>query len=162
VPDVSACCAIAPGHRSAWPGGTNLIPTICSTPAPNHAPAALVRRSGRHCSYSTVSPLSSRHHAFTATATWACWHECLLTGKLPCDRERLDLAGQRPSSLNATGLIIESRSTTRSGPTGCSKAAPETHVSSGTPFNYPPPTALNHAQSVRRQSARPRTPRELL
>ena len=38
-----------------------------------------------------------------------------LPGKLRCKGGRLELAGQRPSSLNASGLIGEGRSTTRSG-----------------------------------------------
>ena len=91
VLDVTAIADV-PAGVPPWTGCTNCVPTICHTRAPNDAPAALARSSGRRCSYSTVSPLSPRRQAFTATATWACRHGRLLTGKLPCDRERLELA----------------------------------------------------------------------
>jgi hypothetical protein len=40
----------------------------------------------------------------------------LLSGKLRCEGDRLELAGQRPSSLNAGGLIVVGRSSTQIGP----------------------------------------------
>ena len=43
VPDVSGCCAIAPGHRSPWTGCANSIPSACSTRAPNPFRAGTAR-----------------------------------------------------------------------------------------------------------------------
>jgi hypothetical protein len=36
---------IAPGHRSRWTGCTNLIPSTCSTRAPNRIRAGTARSS---------------------------------------------------------------------------------------------------------------------
>ena len=66
------CCATAPGRPSPWTGCANSIPSTSSTTPRSGAPEAVARRSRRRCSYSTASPLSSRHHAFTAIATPAC------------------------------------------------------------------------------------------
>ncbi len=71
---VSACCAIAPGHRSPWTGCTNLTPSTCSTKHLPPVPAAPERCASPRCSYSTASPHSSRRRGPTATATTACWH----------------------------------------------------------------------------------------
>ena len=43
-----------------------------------------------------------------------CCSERLLTGNLRGNRERPEMAGQRPSSLNASGLIVDGRRTTLS------------------------------------------------
>ncbi len=113
VLDVTATADVQAGVPP-WTGCTNCIPTICHARAPNDAPAALARSSRRRCSYSTVSLLSFRRQAFTATATWACRHGRLLTGKLPCDRERLELALQltipRPRNRDAPRAIATNHS----------------------------------------------------
>ncbi len=44
APDVSACCATAPGRRSPWNGCATSIRSTCSTRAPNRALAALAQR----------------------------------------------------------------------------------------------------------------------
>ena len=51
--------------------------------------------------------------------------ERLLTGNFGGDHDRLVVAGQRPSSLNASGLIGDGRISTRSGHLVCAKADTE-------------------------------------
>jgi hypothetical protein len=57
----------------------------------------------------------SRRRRSTATPTSVRWRERLLAGFFPCKRKRQELAGQRPSSLNTRGWIVEGRRTTPSG-----------------------------------------------
>jgi hypothetical protein len=45
------------------------------------------------------------------------WRKLPLTENIRCDPERQELAGRRPSSLSASGLILDGRRSTRLGHT---------------------------------------------